>query len=190
MIPVWGCSQVFNNNLNKILKVMELINDCCNYDWNYNYDSKTSTLTFWNNQLEHDTHFEIQEISKDDILVAMEFVARYYYDCYIINATFSDLIGGQLYTHRLMHQLIGGCSYNEYMDLPIEEKVNTLKRGLSLDRSYEEAIELKRKHEEELSRFNRVCEDMLEEAEAQGWKPYENIELPEELRNDPNYLPF
>lgn len=42
----------------------------------------------------------------------------------------------------------------------------------------------------ELARFNYVCDELVKEAEARGGKPYENIELPKELRDDPNYLPF
>lgn len=50
--------------------------------------------------------------------------------------------------------------------------------------------EAKRLHEAELARFNFVCNEMVEEWLARGGKPYENIELPKELREDPNYFPF
>lgn len=50
--------------------------------------------------------------------------------------------------------------------------------------------ELEELYLNELKRFNLVCEEMIEEMEARNWKPYEDIELPDELRNDPNYLPF
>ena len=42
----------------------------------------------------------------------------------------------------------------------------------------------------ELARFNYVCDEMVEEWLVRGGKPYEDIELPIELWNDPNYLPF
>ena len=42
----------------------------------------------------------------------------------------------------------------------------------------------------ELARFNYVCDELVKEAEARGGKPYEDIELPIELWNDPNCLPF
>ena len=50
--------------------------------------------------------------------------------------------------------------------------------------------ELEELHWKELARFNNVCEELVEEMEAREWEPYENIVLPEELRRDPNYLPF
>lgn len=50
--------------------------------------------------------------------------------------------------------------------------------------------EAERLYEAELARITWAEEESYNEMEARGWKPYENIELPEELRNDPNYLPF
>ena len=50
--------------------------------------------------------------------------------------------------------------------------------------------ELEELYLNELRRFHQVYEELLEEDEARNWEPYEEIELPEELRNDPNYLPF
>ena len=50
--------------------------------------------------------------------------------------------------------------------------------------------ELEKLYLNELRRFHQVYEELLKEDEARNREPYEDIELPEELRNDPNYLPF
>lgn len=50
--------------------------------------------------------------------------------------------------------------------------------------------ELEELYYEELERFNLVCEEMVKEFDERGGKPYENIEIPTELMNDPNFLPF
>lgn len=48
--------------------------------------------------------------------------------------------------------------------------------------------ELEELYWEELDRFNRTQEALMEEDEKIG--EVQSIELPTELRNDPNYLPF
>jgi len=48
--------------------------------------------------------------------------------------------------------------------------------------------ELEELYWEELDRFNRTQEALMEEDENIG--EVQSIELPKELMNDPNYLPF